>query len=103
MFSKHIELQTRWGDGNRHPSIVDLKNAVNELKQKDDEHPCAFISDEFGDVVEAYQDGRVVYYSLDTPDKRHETKVDEIEKVLDIWLLFCEGKQNELDQLFKRN
>jgi len=97
----YIGLQTRWGDGNRSPSTDDLKKAIQELNTKDDEHPCAFVSNEFGDVVEAYQDGKVLYYNLDLPNDRKEIKVDKLNKILDIWILFCEEKKGELEKLFK--
>ena len=101
MFSKYVELQTRWGDGNRNPSLDDLRNAVKELYKKDDSHPCAFVSDEFGYVIEAYQDGKVWYFNLDYPNRKKEIKVDNLDDVFSIWISFCEEKEGELNSFFK--
>jgi hypothetical protein len=98
---QYIELQTRWGDGNRAPNLDDLKAAIEELKTEDLEHPCAFISDEFGNVLEAYQDKKVLYYNLDEANKMKSLTVESFDELLSIWLLMCEGKTDDLNRIFK--
>ena len=48
---ENISLVTRWGDGVRKPTEEDLRNALDELVIRDDEHEATWIEDEDGNAL----------------------------------------------------
>lgn len=96
-----IGLQTRWGDGNFNPTYTDLKNALDELKQRDDEHSETWISNDYEDVLSVNQDLVVKFYNFEDDKNILSKQVDSLQEAYDIWVIFCEGDIDKVKDILK--
>jgi hypothetical protein len=59
-------LTKRWGEGIANPSDNDLVAALEELKEKDPEHPDCWVSDDAGWSIAAHEGGLVTFENVET-------------------------------------
>ena len=89
-------LQTRWGGGQRNPTIDEMRAALTELDKPDEEHPDTWLEDDSGRVVIAYESGLVIFADSMTEICRRQGVTRG--EALQLWLLLQRGRYDEIRQ-----
>jgi len=89
-------LQTRWGGGQRNPTIDEMRAALTELDTPDEEHPDTWLEDDSGRVVIAYESGLVIFADSRTEICRRQGVTRD--EALQLWLLLQRGRHDEIRQ-----
>ena len=89
-------LQTRWGGGQRNPTIDEMRAALTELATPDEEHPDTWLEDDSGRVVIAYESGLVIFADSRTEICRRQGVTRD--EALQLWLLLQRGRHDEIRQ-----
>ena len=84
-------LTKRWGEGVANPSENDLMSALDELKQRDPEHPDCWVSDESGWSLSAHEGGLVVLENIETGEGPWHMRGIPPHAVLEYWGMLITG------------
>lgn len=94
-----VALETRWSGSISRPTEADITKALTELEKSDPEHPNTWLTNEDGDVLEAFEDFTVRLYNLDIPEKALTSKKLPLSKIQQLWLLFAKGDVEKVKEL----
>lgn len=85
-------LERRWGGGGKNPSENELRAALTELSQPDEEHPDCWLSDENGWTIAAHHTGKVVLENPESDEGPWHMKNQSSDAVLQLWRLLQAGE-----------
>ena len=92
----NCHLTKRWGEEIQNPQRGDLVAALDELNNKDAEHPDCWLSTEEGWSLSAFESGLVVFENIETGDGPWHMPSVSKAVTLELWLLL---KSNEIAAL----
>src|SRR5262249_19114920 len=84
-------LQRRWGEGTRNPTEAELAAALDEMKQRDSEHPDCWLSDENGWTLTIHEDQQIVLENVESGEGPWHQKNQTTDTVLALWRLLQAG------------
>ncbi|HEX5658319.1 MAG TPA: hypothetical protein VFX59_14050 [Polyangiales bacterium] len=84
-----MSLVSRWGLSVDDPTVEDLRHALDELDEADDEHPDAWVSHESGWTLSAFGTGLLIWSDLES-SHRHMLKVSR-SRMLALWMRLRDG------------
>ena len=83
----NCHLTKRWGEAVQNPQHTDLLAALNELDQKDAEHPDCWLSTEEGWSLAVFENGLVIFENIETGEGPWHMRSVSRESALELWLL----------------
>lgn len=84
-------LERRWGGGGKDPKDDDLRQALAELAQPDEEHPDCWLSDETGWTIAAHTSGTVVLENPESDEGPWHMCGQSVDAIFGLWRLLQIG------------
>lgn len=95
----NVHLTNRWGESLASPTTEQMKQALDDLNEPDEDAPDCWLSDDAGWTVSVFENGNVVLQNVDTTEGPWHSLATSRQTSLALWMLLQAG---DIDTLKKK-
>lgn len=97
----NVHLTNRWGESFANPTEAQLKEALEDLNEPDEDAPDAWLSDDDGWTVSVFENGDVVLQNVETTQGPWHRLATSRVTALSFWQLLAAGDIDGLKERIK--
>jgi len=99
---KQFWIEKAWGESVDNANLDDVKVAIKETRDMDDEHGAFWIQvDDSDHVLEVHKDLKVFFMLNDNPDEQITRKVNSWAEIERLYDLFFKGNYGQIERELK--
>lgn len=98
-----FSIEKAWGDSVENVTMDDIKTAIKETIDMDDEHGAFWIKhDDFENVLEVHKDLKLFYIYGDNPSDQLYVKLSSWDEIKKLYKYFLENNFEKIEREIKR-
>ncbi len=98
----NVHLTNRWGESFAEPTLDQLKSALADLDEPEDDAPDCWLSDDDGWTVSVFESGNIVLQNVETTEGPWHVLAASRATALEYWRLLSVGDVETLKKRISR-